>query len=63
MNPTTESRRRLPQERAVLGSTRVGNELWFAWSAGTDNNFSKPHVEMVTLDRNNSFNKIRQVQI
>jgi hypothetical protein len=48
---------------AVIGSTRVGNQLWFAWSAGTDNNFQQPHVEMITLDRNNNFSRIQQVQI
>jgi hypothetical protein len=48
---------------AVLGSTRSGNNLWFAWSAGTDNNFPQPHIEMVTLDRGNNFNKLQQVQI
>lgn len=48
---------------AVIGSTRVSNQLWFAWSAGTDSNFQQPHVEMVTLDRNNNFSKIQQVQI
>ncbi len=63
MNPTTQNPGGGFPKNAVLGSTRVGNELWFAWSAGTDGNFSKPHVEMVTLDRGNDFNKIRQVQI
>jgi hypothetical protein len=48
---------------AVLGSTRSGNELWFAWTAGTDNRFKQAHVEMVTLNRNANFSKIRQVQI
>jgi hypothetical protein len=48
---------------ATLGATRAGNQLWFAWSAGTDGNFRQPHVEMVTLDRGNNFNKIQQVQI
>ncbi|MGB9467053.1 MAG: hypothetical protein WBR10_18245 [Candidatus Acidiferrum sp.] len=48
---------------AVTGATRSSNDLWFAWSAGTDNNFQQPHVEMVTLDRSNNFNLIRQVQI
>jgi hypothetical protein len=48
---------------AVIGSTRVGNQLWFAWNAGTDRNFQQPHVEMVTLDRNNNFNRLQQVQI
>jgi len=36
---------------AVLGLTRdFSNHVWFAWSAGTDNNFPRPHVEMVTLN-------------
>ena len=48
---------------AIIGATRSGNQLWLAWNAGTDSNFQKPHVEMVTLDRNNNFNKIQQVQI
>jgi hypothetical protein len=47
----------------VIGATRSGNQLWFAWSAGTNSNFQQPHVEMVTLDRNNNFNKTQQVQI
>lgn len=48
---------------AVVGGTRSGNELWFAWTAGTDRNFQQPHVEMVTLDRANNFRLVRQVQI
>jgi hypothetical protein len=48
---------------AVIGATRSGNQLWFAWSAGTDSNFQQPHVEIVTLDRSNNFSKIQQVQI
>ncbi|HMD96637.1 MAG TPA: PEP-CTERM sorting domain-containing protein [Terriglobia bacterium] len=46
-----------------IGATRSGNQLWFAWTAGTDNNFSQDHIEMVTLDRNNNFNPTQQVQI
>lgn len=48
---------------AVLGSTRVGNRLWFAWSAGTDRTFKQPHIEMVQLDRSSNFSKVEQVQI
>ena len=48
---------------ATLGATRSGNQLWFAWMAGTDGNFQQPHIEMVTLDRGNNFNRIQQVQI
>jgi len=47
----------------VIGSTRVFNQLWFAWTAGTNSTFQQAHVEMVTLDRNNNFSKIQQVQI
>ena len=47
----------------VAGATRVGNQIWFAWAAGTDNNFRQPHVEMVTLDRSDGFRVLQQVQI
>ncbi len=48
---------------SIIGATRVSNQIWLAWSAGTDNNFQQDHVEMVTLDRSNNFNVIQQVQI
>lgn len=48
---------------AIIGGTRSGNKIWFAWNAATDSNFQQPHVEMVTLDRVNDFNRIQQVQI
>jgi hypothetical protein len=48
---------------AVHGLTRNGSHYWFAWSAGTDDNFDQPHVEMVTLDRNDDFSVVQQVQI
>jgi hypothetical protein len=60
---------------AVIGATRApgpplpgsgelfSDGLWFAWSAGTDNNFMQPHIEMVTLDRSKNFGLVQQVQI
>ncbi len=48
---------------SVIGATRSGSQLWFGWGAGTDSNFQQTHVEMVTLDRSNNFNKTQQVQI
>ncbi len=62
-NPTTQNPGGGFPANAVLGATRAGNQLWLAWSAGTDGNFPQPHVEMVTLDRSNDFNKTQQVQI
>ncbi len=52
---------------ALLGATRAGNQLWFAWSAGTNGSFQQPHVEMVALniDNNNppNISVNQQVQI
>lgn len=62
-NPTTQNPGGGFPDNAVLGGTRVGNQLWFAWSAGTDSNFQQPHIEMVNLDHNNNFSETQQVQI
>lgn len=48
---------------SVHGLTRNGNHLWMSWSAGTDDNFPRSHIEMVTLDQADGFAKERQVQI
>jgi hypothetical protein len=47
----------------IVGAARTSDQLWFGWSAGTDSNFSKPHVEIAVLDRANNFAKIAQHQI
>jgi hypothetical protein len=47
----------------IIGAARSGNQIWLGWSAGTDNNFKQAHVEIVTLDRANDFNKTQQVQV
>jgi hypothetical protein len=50
-------------DTTIQGSTRIGNQLWFAWTAASDSIFPQPHVQMVALDRDNNFKKIEQVQI
>lgn len=47
----------------IIGAARSGNQLWFGWTAGTDSNFKQAHIEIVTLDRANNFNKTQQVQV
>ncbi len=47
----------------IIGAARIGNQLWFGWTAGTDSNFKQAHVEIVTLDRGNNFNAFQQVQV
>jgi uncharacterized repeat protein (TIGR01451 family) len=48
---------------AIIGATRTGNDLWFAWMAGTDRGFTQPHIEMISVDRGRNFQKTQQVQI
>ena len=66
-NPTTQNPGGGFPLNAVLGITRTFDQVWFAWSAGTDNNFPRPHVEMVALniDSNNppNLSVSQQVQI
>lgn len=62
-NPTTQNPGGGFPANAVLGGTRVGSRIWLAWSAGTDGNFSQPHIEMVELDRSDDFRKVQQVQV
>src|SRR5215472_4895258 len=67
MNPTTQNPGGGFPKNAVLGLTRSFGQVWFAWSAGTDNNFPRPHVEMVTLNADNAepphLSVAQQVQI
>jgi hypothetical protein len=46
----------------IIGATRSGGSIWFAWSAGTDGNFPQPHIEMVQID-DSTFSLLQQVQI
>jgi hypothetical protein len=47
----------------IIGAAQSGNQLWFGWTAGTDDNFKQAHIEIVTLDRGNNFSKTQQVQV
>jgi hypothetical protein len=48
---------------SVLGTTRVGRQLWFAWTAGTNPRFPQPHVELAVLDRSDHFRVLDRQQI
>jgi hypothetical protein len=53
----------------VIGATRRGNEVWFAWmaSAGTAPsggfNFPNANVQVVKIDSSNNYNRIDQFAI
>lgn len=48
---------------SILGSTRVGDALWFAWTAGANARFEQPHVELAVLDRSENFRVLQRMQI
>jgi hypothetical protein len=62
-NPTTQNPGGGFPKAAVIGATRRGNEVWFAWSAGTNSNFSQGHIQIAVLDQNDDFDKLQQVQV
>jgi hypothetical protein len=47
---------------AVLGITRRGDEVWFAWAANAGGGFKNAHVEVVKF-RNTNYSVIEQMQI
>jgi hypothetical protein len=47
---------------AVIGCTRKGNQVWFAWNAGAQGGFTNPYVEVVKF-RNTDYSVIEQMQI
>ena len=47
---------------AVIGATRVGNEVWFAWTAARGGGFAHPHIQVLQIDTT-TFTKTKQWQI
>jgi hypothetical protein len=47
---------------SVIGSSRAGNNVWFAWTAKEGGNYKQPHVQMVRIDIS-TFSFKEQVQV
>jgi hypothetical protein len=47
---------------AVLGLTRRGNEVWYAWNAGAGGGFTNAHIQVVKV-RTSDYSVIEQMQI
>lgn len=47
---------------AVIGATRVGNEVWFAWTAARGGGFAHPHIQVLQIDTG-TWKKTKQWQI
>src|ERR1700674_2477897 len=48
---------------AIVGATRSGDKVWFAWNSGPHDNFPQPYIEMVEFNKSADFAKVKQVQI
>ncbi|HXB53241.1 MAG TPA: hypothetical protein VN461_00530 [Vicinamibacteria bacterium] len=47
----------------IMGATRSGKQVWFAWDAAPKDDIPQPYIEMVTLDRSADFTVVQQEQI
>lgn len=57
------------EDHRIIGATRVGTQLWFAWSASSGDGggggfkFPHPHVQIVKVDVAQDFKVIDQTQV
>jgi len=48
---------------SITGTTRSGNNVWFAWAAAPDSTFPQEYIQMVELDSAKNFARVNQVEI
>lgn len=57
------------EDHRIIGATRVGTQLWFAWTAGSGDGggggfkFPHPHVEIVKVELTQDFKVVQQTQV
>jgi hypothetical protein len=51
-NQWTDNRQKSPGTDAVLGATRLGDQVWFAWDAGRNNSAGRPqpYIQIAGID-------------
>lgn len=47
---------------AVIGATRMGNSVWFAWTAAAGGGFPRAHIQMAQINITN-YSLMQQVQV
>jgi hypothetical protein len=56
-------------DHRIIGSTRVNNQLWFAWSAGSGDgghggfSFPQAHIQIAKFDLGNNYSLVEQMQV
>ncbi len=59
----------ISEDHRIIGSTRVGTQLWFAWSAANGDgggggfNFPKPHIQIAKFDIEQDYKLLEQTQV
>ena len=59
----------ISEDHRIIGATKVGNILWFAWSAGKGDgghggfSFPQPHVRIVQVDVGQDYKVVGEMQI
>lgn len=59
----------LSEDHRIIGATKVGSQLWFAWTAAAGNggaggfNFPQPHIQIAKFDVAQDYKKVDQTQV
>ena len=59
----------ISEDHRIIGATRVGTQLWFAWTAASGDGgyggfkFPFPHVQIVKFDIAQDFKRVDQMQV
>lgn len=59
----------ISQEHRIIGATRVGNQLWFAWTAAEGDGgaggfkFPRPHIQICKFDLTQDYKFVEQTQV
>ncbi|HVI87560.1 MAG TPA: hypothetical protein VM659_04610 [Dongiaceae bacterium] len=59
----------LSEDHRIIGATKVGTQLWFAWTAASGNggaggfNFPQAHIQIAKFDVAQDYKKIDQTQV
>jgi hypothetical protein len=59
----------ISEDHRIIGATRQGNLLWFAWTAATGNgggsgfSFPRPHIQIAMFDLSADFRLVDQTQV
>jgi hypothetical protein len=47
----------------IIGATRVGSQVWFGWTAGTNATFPQAHIQIAVFDHTDDYDLEQQVQV